>query len=80
MGILATRSAQNSRLLDLLIANGHPDTTVEKRIPDVRYYEPLLLFRRRGDKWENVSAQSGPIFSKSLAARGMAIGAKATAT
>ena len=60
--------------LDLLIANGHPDTTVEKRIQDVRYYEPMLLFRHSGDKWENVSARSGPIFSKNLAARGMAIG------
>ena len=53
--------------LDLLIANGHPDTMVEKRIQDVRYYEPMLLFRHSGDKWENVSAQSGPIFSKDLA-------------
>jgi hypothetical protein len=60
--------------LDLLIANGHPDTMVDKRIQDVRYYEPMLLFRHSGDKWENVSAQSGPIFSKDLAARGMAIG------
>jgi hypothetical protein len=60
--------------LDLLIANGHPDTTVDKRIQNVRYSEPMLLFRHSGDKWENVSAQSGPIFSKDLAARGMAIG------
>jgi enediyne biosynthesis protein E4 len=60
--------------LDLLIANGHPDTTVDKRIQNVRYSEPMRLFRHSGDKWENVSAQSGPIFSKDLAARGMAIG------
>ena len=60
--------------LDLLIANGHPDTMVAKRIPNVRYAEPMLLFRHSGEKWENVSAQSGPIFSKDLAARGMAIG------
>lgn len=60
--------------LDLLIANGHPDTTVDKRIQDVRYYEPMLLFRHSGEKWENVSGKSGPIFSKDLAARGMAIG------
>jgi hypothetical protein len=64
----------NNGDLDLLIANGHPDTTVEKRIPDVRYAEPMLLFRHSGDKWENVSAQSGPIFSRNLAARGMAVG------
>jgi hypothetical protein len=64
----------NNGDLDLLIANGHPDTMVEKRIPDVRYAEPMLLFRHSGDKWENVSAQSGPIFSRNLAARGMAIG------
>jgi len=60
--------------LDLLIANGHPDTMVAKRTQGVRYAEPMLLFRHSGDKWENVSAQSGPIFSRDLAARGMAIG------
>ncbi len=60
--------------VDLLIANGHPDTMVEKRLQDVTYDEPMLLFRHSGDKWENVSEQSGPIFSKNLAARGLAIG------
>lgn len=64
----------NDGNLDLLIANGYPDTMVEKRVQDVRYEEPMLLFRHSGDKWENVSAQSGPVFSKDLAARGMALG------
>lgn len=60
--------------VDLLIANGHPDTMVAKRIEGVRYAEPMLLFRHTGDTFENVSAKSGPIFARDLAARGMAIG------
>jgi hypothetical protein len=36
--------------------------------------EPMLLFRNDGAKWTNVSAQSGPIFAKDLAARGLALG------
>jgi hypothetical protein len=60
--------------LDLLIVNGHPDTMVAKRIENVRYNEPMLLFRHSGDKWQDVSQQSGPVFSKDFAARGLAIG------
>ena len=42
---------------------------------DVKYAEPVMLFQGDGKKnFKNVSAQSGPIFSKSLAARGLALG------
>jgi hypothetical protein len=60
--------------LDLLLCNGHPDDGVEKRVAGVKFLEPLLLFRNTGKGFENVSAQSGPIFSRALAGRGLALG------
>ena len=60
--------------LDLLLCNGHPDDTVDKRIEGVKFLEPLLLFHNTGKGFENVSQQSGSIFSKALSGRGLAIG------
>jgi hypothetical protein len=60
--------------LDLLLCNGHPDDKVDGRIDGVKYLEPMLLFRNTGSSLTNVSAQGGPIFSRPLAARGMALG------
>ena len=59
---------------DLFIANGHPDDKIESHSSHVRYMEPLLLFHNNGDTLENVSANAGPTFQRSFAARGMAIG------
>ena len=64
----------NDGNVDLLLANGHPDLMVESRMQDVTYREPMLLFRNTGGSFKNVSLQSGPVFSKSLAARGLALG------
>ena len=64
----------NDGNLDLLLCNGHPDTMVEKRMQDVTYREPMLLLRNGPSGLTNVSAESGSIFSKNLAARGMALG------
>jgi len=64
----------NDGNLDLLLCNGHPDTMVEKRMEDVTYREPMLLIRNSGSGLKNVSAESGSVFSKNLAARGMALG------
>jgi enediyne biosynthesis protein E4 len=66
----------NDGNLDLLLANGHPDDKVETRDSEVRYSEPLLLFRNTAARPEfvNVSAQAGPVFNQRFAARGMAIG------
>ncbi len=64
----------NDGELDLLVCNGHPDTAVQRRIPNVRYAEPMLLFHNNGGSWKNVSAQSGPAFERPLAARGLALG------
>ena len=60
--------------LDLLLCNGHPDDTVEKRIEGVKFREPMLLFRNTGKGFQNVSQESGAAFSKPLAARGLTIG------
>ena len=59
---------------DLFLANGHPDDMVEKLTTRVKYKEPLLMFENLGTKLKDVSAQSGPIFSASFPARGLAVG------
>ncbi|HMI50837.1 MAG TPA: CRTAC1 family protein [Candidatus Saccharimonadales bacterium] len=64
----------NDGNIDLLLCNGHPDLMVEKRMRDVKYEEPMLLFRNDGKGFKDVSAGSGAIFAKALAGRGMAIG------
>ena len=64
----------NDGNVDLLLCNGHPDDRVEQRVRNVKYAEPLLLFRNDGKSFVNVSERSGPIFSQPLAARGMALG------
>jgi hypothetical protein len=68
----------NDGNIDLLLANGHPDDRVEIRTSEVKYMEPMLLFRNKGTglarTFENVSAQAGAVFGEALAARGMAIG------
>lgn len=64
----------NDGNIDLLMGNGHPDDKVEERLDNVKYREPMLLFQNTGKDFKNVSLESGPIFSKALAARGMAIG------
>ena len=64
----------NDGLLDLFIANGHPDDLIDKLNPAVTYSEPLLLFHNTGSGLKNISAESGSIFSRELSARGLALG------
>jgi enediyne biosynthesis protein E4 len=64
----------NDGNIDLILANGHPDDRVEQLSESVKFLEPMLLFRNSGNSFENVSQGSGPIFSKPLAARGLAVG------
>jgi enediyne biosynthesis protein E4 len=47
---------------------------IELSQPDVRYLEPPMLLRNVAAKFVDVSSQSGPVFHKSLAARGVAFG------
>src|ERR1019366_4673301 len=46
----------NDGNIDLLLGNGHPDDTVDKRVEGVKFLEPMLLFRNTGKSFENVSA------------------------
>ena len=60
--------------LDLFIANGHPDDLIEKIYPNVTYREAPLLFHRENSGFKNVSSDSGPMFKKAMASRGLALG------
>ncbi len=60
--------------LDLMIANGHPDDLIEKIRPNVGFREPLMLFRNTAGGLKNVSNESGPVFTRPLSSRGLAIG------
>ena len=64
----------NDGNIDLILSNGFPDDLVEELSHQVTYKEPLLLFQNTGSAFKNVSGQSGPVFSKSFASRGLAIG------
>lgn len=64
----------NDGNIDLLVSNGHPDDRVEQLRNNVKYLEPMLLFRNHGTRFEDISLGSGPIFSRPLAARGLALG------
>ena len=58
---------------DLILANGHPDDMIEIQSLKVKYKEPLLLFENVDGQFKNVSAISGPVFSKDFPARGLAV-------
>ncbi len=64
----------NDGNLDLFLANGNPDDLIESLHPGVTYREPLLLFHNTGKTFQNVSAESGPVFAQHLSARGLAVG------
>jgi enediyne biosynthesis protein E4 len=63
---------------DLLIAQGHDLDTIEKTAPQLHYREPPLLLRntlgRNGKTFQDVSANSGAIFTERWAGRGLATG------
>jgi enediyne biosynthesis protein E4 len=64
----------NDGNMDLMIADGHPDDLIETIYENVKYRELLLLFRNNGKTLSNVSSESGPVFSRPMSARGLAIG------
>ena len=64
----------NDGQTDLFLANGHPDDMVEVNMTKVTYKEPLLLFRQENKKFRNISAEAGPVFSRHVPARGLALG------
>jgi enediyne biosynthesis protein E4 len=64
----------NDGNLDLFLANGNPDDLISSLHGEVTYEEPLLLFQRTPKGYRDVSAESGPLFSRKMSARGLAIG------
>jgi hypothetical protein len=64
----------NDGTLDLILCNGHPDTMVKTRTPTVDYRMPMLLMQGMGKAFRNVSGQAGPVFSRPIAGRGLALG------
>jgi enediyne biosynthesis protein E4 len=64
----------NDGLVDLFLANGHPDDMIESYSQQVRYKEPLVLFHNDGKKLANVTAEAGPAFQTTYPARGLAVG------
>jgi hypothetical protein len=65
----------NDGLVDLFLANGHPDDMIDSYSQQVHYKEPLLLFHQGADgKLTNMSESAGPVFQKMFPARGLAIG------
>jgi len=64
----------NDGNLDLIVANGFPDDLVEQFSSRVTFKERLLLFHNSGKDFTDVSAQSGPAFTKAFSSRGLAIG------
>jgi enediyne biosynthesis protein E4 len=64
----------NDGNLDLFLANGNPDDLVEQIHSQVKYQEPMLLFRGNGKTFVNISSQSGPVFSRTQSSRGLAVG------
>ena len=65
----------NDGLIDLFLANGHPDDMIDLYSMQVKYKEPFLLYHHGADgKLHDVSANAGPVFHKNFAARGLAVG------
>ncbi|HSB61820.1 MAG TPA: CRTAC1 family protein, partial [Vicinamibacteria bacterium] len=64
----------NDGLVDLFLANGHPDDMVDSYGGLVTYREPLLLFHNEGGQLRDVSGQGGAAFERRWPARGLAIG------
>jgi hypothetical protein len=64
----------NDGNLDLILANGFPDDLIDQTSSLVKWKEPLLLFHNEGKTFRNVSAESGPVFTKNFPARGLALG------
>jgi hypothetical protein len=64
----------NDGLIDLILANGHPDDMIERYSTQVKYKEPLVLFHNQNGTLRDVSTGAGPAFAGMLAARGLAVG------
>jgi enediyne biosynthesis protein E4 len=59
---------------DLFIGQGHVMDNIQLTQPGMRYLEPPMLLRNESGKFIDASLESGPVFQRPLAARGVAFG------
>jgi hypothetical protein len=64
----------NDGAIDLFLANGHPDDMIEQYSTQVKYKEPLFVFRQENGRFRNISAEAGEAFDRLFPARGLATG------
>ena len=65
----------NDGNVDLILANGHPDDMIAEYSLQVKWKEPLLLFRQDDTGMlSNVSSRGGTAFARDFNARGLAVG------
>ncbi len=64
----------NDGMVDAILSNGHPDDMIEQYSQQVKYKEPLLLFKNTNGILKNISAEAGPVFQKAFPSRGLAVG------
>ncbi|HWG21014.1 MAG TPA: CRTAC1 family protein [Terracidiphilus sp.] len=60
--------------MDLIGANGFPDDLLDESSGSIQWRQKLLLFHREGKSFRDVSAESGPLFTRTFPARGLAVG------
>lgn len=71
---LAALDADADGQLELFFANGHVMDTIELSQPHVSYRQPALLLSLDGRRVQDKSARAGPLFARSWASRGAAMG------
>jgi enediyne biosynthesis protein E4 len=71
---LALADLDNDGQRDMLIGQGHVLDTIELTSPHIRYHQPLLVARGAAGRFGDVSATAGEVFTRPLAARGLATG------
>ena len=59
---------------DLLVGQAHVMDTIELTYPQLRYREPMLLARNTGQRFVDVSHESGSASNEPWASRGVAVG------
>jgi enediyne biosynthesis protein E4 len=60
--------------IDLFAANGFPDNLLDEASGMIQWRQRLLLFHHEGKVFRDVSVDSGPLFTQTFPARGLAVG------
>ena len=59
---------------EVFLANGHVMDNIERSRPHLRYRQPPLLLRFADGRFVDISQQGGPLFARTWASRGSAVG------